>query len=287
MNNERLSEYLRRGPLIAAHRGVAAGNIPFNTIPAFDAALAQGADILETDVIKSADGTVFIFHIHQEINHLNRDIELTRMTAKEIREVRYVNFDRNETAHGLPTLDEFLERYKGRCLINLDHIWECCFKETIETVRRHKMEDMVLIKTPPKPVYLQMVAELAPDIPYFSIIKERDEVSDLIRSMNINYAGAELVFRSEDSPCVSAESLRRYADLGLALWGNAILYNYKTELSGGHTDDRAVTGDPEGGWGYFLDRGFDIVQTDWPLVMKQYLRDRETGHIKYLERVAQ
>ncbi|MBQ7719368.1 MAG: glycerophosphodiester phosphodiesterase, partial [Clostridia bacterium] len=33
-------------------------------------------------------------------------------------------------------------------------------------------------------------------------------------------------------------------------------------LTAGHTDDAAVMGDPEYGWGWLADR-FDIIQTDW------------------------
>lgn len=35
--------------LIAAHRGVAGGNIPCNSIPGFKAALNQGFNIIQTD----------------------------------------------------------------------------------------------------------------------------------------------------------------------------------------------------------------------------------------------
>ena len=49
-------------PLIAAHRGVCGGNIPGNTLEAFEAALAQGAGVIELDVSQSADGELFVFH---------------------------------------------------------------------------------------------------------------------------------------------------------------------------------------------------------------------------------
>ena len=55
-----------KGVLVAAHRGVASGNIPCNTLAAFEAALRQGADILETDVILSDEGEMYIFHTKQE-----------------------------------------------------------------------------------------------------------------------------------------------------------------------------------------------------------------------------
>ena len=48
-------------PLVIAHRGLATA-APENTIPAFQAAVDVGADILETDVHLSKDGDVIVAH---------------------------------------------------------------------------------------------------------------------------------------------------------------------------------------------------------------------------------
>lgn len=60
MNKWNLREEALDQMLIAAHRGIAGGNIPCNTIAAFDAALYQGADMIELDVAErrcgAADG---------------------------------------------------------------------------------------------------------------------------------------------------------------------------------------------------------------------------------------
>ena len=102
-NNQLLLETRRaKGVLIAAHRGAVAGNVPFNTLEAFDAALLQGAHIIETDITKSRDGELFLFHPGQEHNHLNRDIHLETMTGEEIRRERYVNPDNAVTPYGFP-----------------------------------------------------------------------------------------------------------------------------------------------------------------------------------------
>ena len=179
-----------KGVLVAAHRGVSGGNIPFNTMKAFDAALCQGADILETDITASGDGELFIFHPKQEINHLNLDIHLEEMTGDEIRKLRYVNFDNAPTEYQLPTLDDFLEAYKNRCIINLDHAWDD-FPKVIQTVRRHGMEEQILMKAPGKLKYAKMMEELAPDIMFMPIFKEKDEFSEELEKMNVNFIGSE------------------------------------------------------------------------------------------------
>jgi glycerophosphoryl diester phosphodiesterase len=51
-------------PLVIAHRGVHTSGIPENTMAAFDAALAAGADMIELDVRRTADGELAILHDH-------------------------------------------------------------------------------------------------------------------------------------------------------------------------------------------------------------------------------
>lgn len=274
-NNSLLKEYLKKGTLVAAHRGIAGGNLPFNTIDAFKAALIQKADIIETDVIKSKDGVPFIFHIGQEINHFNRDdINLTEMTAEEIKKVRYVNADNNETFYAPPTLDEALELLKGRCLINLDHTWEGCFKEMVECVRKHDMVDQVIIKTVSEDEYLDMIEELAPDFMYMTMLNKPEDSIDKILERNINFVGVELIFDDDTTELVSPENIEYYHNKGLFVWVNAILFDYTMQLSGGHSDDVSIVGNFEDGWGWLVDRKFDVIQTDWPMLLKEYLTNR-------------
>jgi glycerophosphoryl diester phosphodiesterase len=49
--------------LVIAHRGASA-YAPENTMPAFELAVRQGADMLELDVQRSSDGVLVIFHDH-------------------------------------------------------------------------------------------------------------------------------------------------------------------------------------------------------------------------------
>lgn len=264
----------QKGVLIATHRGMVVGNIPHNTFPAFEVALLHGTDIIETDVTMNKDGEIFIFHPHQEVNQLKLDIHLEEMTAAEIRELRYVNDCRAKTEWGIPTLDEFLETYKNRCLINLDHGWDF-FPEMIQKVRNHEMEEQILLKSPAKPEFFKAIEEVAPDMMFMPIIKEETmEAAAQLEHMNINYVAAELVFPVENSPLAEDAYIRSHHDKGRLLWCNTILYNYLKPLSGGHTDDVAVTGDPDKGWGWVVDKGFDIIQTDWTMALRAYLDKR-------------
>ena len=62
---------------------------------------------------------------------------------------------------------------------------------------------------------------------------------------------------------------------GLMVWSNAIVYDYRSVLSAGHNDDISIAGREDEGWGWLIDRGFDMIQTDWLMALRQYMAARE------------
>ena len=262
---------------VVAHRGAAGSNIPCNTIPAFDIALKGGASILEMDLFKSTDGKIFIFHTGKESYQLNKNIDLTKLDSEEIKKLRLINVDFNPTQWGINYFDDVLEHFKGRCILNLDRIGDC-IPDVIKVVERHNMKDQVLLKHAPIPSVLKIIEDVASDYMFMPIYMEEDNASEIIEKMNINYIGAELVFKTEESPVIQPEYIESMKKRGKTLWGNAVLYNYKIPLSAGHTDDVSMIDDPDKGWGWLVDHGFDIIQTDWTYQCCKYLKDRGINH---------
>ena len=255
--------------LLVGHRGAFAGNIPCNTIAAYEAALRQGADMIEIDLNYTADGKLVVFHPKMERQHLGFTGSINDYNWDFVKQLRYINVDRDQTQFGINTLDEVLEQFKGRCFINIDKFWVKP-REISEIVRRHKMTEQILGKTSVKAQYLDIVERYCPDIPYMAIVKNEEEIA-VARARKINYVGTEVLFDKDDSPLCSPEFIQKQHDEGLLVWCNSIVYNYKTVLAGGHCDDRAFLGDPEGSWGWIADRGFDLMQTDHMLEAALFL----------------
>ena len=164
-------EAAKKKIITAAHRGVSGGNIPCNTVTAYEIALRQGADMIEIDVEMSADGKLFIFHPGMEPAHLWCAEKLSNLTAEEISHLRYVNYDRVPTQFGVNTLDEVLERFGGRCFINVDKFWGHP-KEIYAAICRHNLKDRVLVKSNPTEKVLSVLEEVAPDLPFMPIVKD-------------------------------------------------------------------------------------------------------------------
>ena len=265
-----LRKTAREKIILVAHRGVAGGNIPCNTIPSYEIALAQGADMIEIDVDMSADGELFIFHPGMEPAHLGKSVDIRKMNSDEIRELRYVNYDNVPTTTGLNTLDEVLEHLKGKCFINVDKFGDNP-AEIIAKLARHDMKDQIVLKCAPDEASLSVIEKYASDIQFLPVIWKDNGTHEMLKNRDINYVGAELLFRNENEDVGRAdyrELLHRDRKL---CWINTIVYDYRAVISAGHTDDAALCGDPASGWGWSADN-FDIIQTDWVLALKDYLK---------------
>ncbi len=262
--------------VIAAHRGASGGNIPCNTMAAYKIAYNQGADMLEIDLNMTADGHLVIFHPKEERDHLGFCGSIRNYTLKQIQEVlRYVNYDRTPTEWTLCTFDEVLEEFRGKCFINVDKFWDFP-KEIAESIRRHGVEDQIVVKSNVKANVIDVLEELAPEIMFLPIYnKTVGDLHEQLKTRKINYVGAELVFPVEECETGSAEFREKLRKEGYIVWGNSILYNYRVPLAGGHSDDISLVENPDLGWGWLADNGFDIIQTDWPLALRLYLE--ETG----------
>lgn len=264
--------------MIAAHRGLTCGNIPGNTKIAFDAALHMGADMIELDVSKSGDDELFIFHPGMERVFLGQERRLFEMASQEIRELRFRNADHTLTDYPLMTLDEALEHLKGKCYINIDKFWDN--PELIcKVLRRHRMLDQVLIKSTYSESVVRVLEELVPDISFMLVVRDRDDYSSLLSKRNIQYVGAEVLFDSENAPVAADAYLEAMQKDRLIVWINAIVYNYRDVLAAGHNDDISIAGDPDKGWGWLLKKGFNIIQTDFPLALRQYINRQHTREL--------
>ena len=270
-----LWESAREHRLIVAHRGVAGGNIPCNTFASYEIALKQGADMIETDLDCTKDGELVIFHPGMEKNHLYRnDIHIPEMTFDEVKELRYVNLDNTVTQFGILKFDDLLEQLKGRCYINVDKFWgnpEAIYR----AVKRHGMVEQVLVKSSLSENVLSVLEELAPELPFMPIVSEEHPMHTELMKRNINYVGAEVLFKNDDSKLASPDFIDMMHRDGKLVWVNSIIYSYKAQLAGGHSDDSALCESMDYGWGWLADRGFDLIQTDWPGMLVDYLK--ETG----------
>ncbi|MBE6748961.1 MAG: glycerophosphodiester phosphodiesterase family protein [Ruminococcaceae bacterium] len=265
-------EAAKKNVLIVAHRGVSGGNIPCNTMAAYEIALMQGADVIEMDVDMSADGQLVVFHPGREFEHLSIAESFENATWDDISRYRYVNAgERCPTQFGVLKLDDFLENFKDRCFINVDKFWEHP-NEIYQAIHKHNMDSQVIVKSAPSDEVFRVLEEVAPHLQFMPIVSEENTVHEILKTKKLNYIGAEVLFTSDESKVASDEFIEMMHKDNKLVWANAIIYNYREQLAAGHSDDTALTESMDKGWGWLSDKGFDFIQTDWPLMLIDYLK---------------
>lgn len=269
--NFNLAEKAKENIIVVAHRGVSGGNIPCNTLAAYEIALKQGADMIEVDVNSTLEGNLVLFHPGMEIPHLNMPVYIPLTNTKSVYKLRYVNADNTPTQFRVASFDDFLEQFKGRCYINIDKFWDNP-KKIYEAIKRHDMVDQVLVKSSVNAKVLRTLENLCPELPFMPIVKENHPSHDDLMGRNINYVGVECVFAKDTAPIAQDEFIEKMHEDGKLVWMNSIIYNYKTQLCGGHSDDTALTESEDEGWGWIADKNVDFIQTDWTMMLIDYLK---------------
>jgi glycerophosphoryl diester phosphodiesterase len=103
--------------LVVAHRGASAREAE-NTIPAFEAAIADGADVVEFDVRMTADDVAIVMH-DPDVSRTTDGSGLVRdLHLIEIKRLRIATADGGETE--VPTLDEALACLSGRAAADIE-----------------------------------------------------------------------------------------------------------------------------------------------------------------------
>lgn len=258
--------------MVAAHMGVCGGNIPGNTRASFEIALRQGADIIELDVTKSADGKLFVFHPGTEKKRLGLDIDIRKMDSAEVEKLHFVSPDMARTSHTVAYLADMLDFLRGRCIINIDKFADNP-AEIAALVRDMKLQDQVLVHGPATMDFFDKVAEVAGDLPFMPFVFEKDECFRYLAARkDLRWYGAEAVFSRDDSMLASDEYIKEMHALGGRVWINSIRFSDESPLAGSRCDDGALCGDPDEVWGWMAAKGYDIIQTDWTLPLCTYLR---------------
>lgn len=256
--------------LVAAHRGTCGGNIVQNTNLAYRNALLHGADMIEVDASMTTDGVFYAFHNGEEMLELGIDRDIRKMSSQEVDGLYTLNAIRHKTGQKLERLEDVLEKFRGKCFINIDRSW-FYWKEIIGLLERMDMKDQILLKSNVEETLLKELEESGSEIMYMPIMKDPSEWDTLMK-YHINVAAAELIFTDLDSGFLLEGFMGKLHEAGIAPWVNAITLDDDTVLSGRLDDNLAIAEGFDQAWGRLIELGFEIIQTDWPALLKNYVK---------------
>jgi glycerophosphoryl diester phosphodiesterase len=160
------------GSAVVAHRGDSA-HLPENTIEAFEAAIAAGAEVVEFDVRITEDGVPVVMHDADVARTTDGSGIVRSLTLAEFRRLR-IALPGGGTA-GVPTLEETLRALAGRAAADIE-IKNVPGDPEFDPDREHAVEatiaalgstgfDGPVIVSSFNPLSLARCREIAPDVP--------------------------------------------------------------------------------------------------------------------------
>ena len=272
---------------------------PENSVDAIKGAIAMGADIVELDVALTKDGEYVLLHDGALDRVSNGKGKSTDLTLAEIRKFRLKGVDgKSVTDYEILTLKEALAITKGKILVNLDKFPRDP-KGIAEYVRSLGMEKEVILKGIFMPDALKKKmkdqwAGVEDGTFYFMPIiwlnkadssaskagvsakktaetaKKSVEMFEAWQSQRRMPGAYELCIPKEKPVEVLERLKAMQKDGGPRIWINTLW----DSLCAGHTDERGFGGDPDGSWGWALDQGATMIQTDRPAELLKYLESK-------------
>lgn len=253
---------------VVSHRGDWR-NAPENSLQAFQNCIDMGVDMIELDLKKTKDGQLILMH-DKTIDRTTDGKGLpSDYTLAELRKFHLKNGLGRVTFHQIPTLEEALNLCKGKIMINIDKGYDY-FKEAYSLLVKTGTIDQVVIKSgyPLKKVEKEN-GDVLNKVIYMPIVNlDEPGAAEMIKEYSrIKPVAMECCFKKATPEVLSL--LKEVKKSGSKIWLNGLW----PELNGGHDDDRAVElKQPEQTWGWLLQQGASLIQTDRPAALIKYLK---------------
>lgn len=254
--------------LVVAHRGDWR-NAPENSLQAFQNCIDMGVDMIELDLHMSKDSVLFLMHDNTVDRTTNGHGKVSDFTAAELKKLHLKSGHGVGSRHQIPTFEEALNLCKGKILINVDKGYEY-FEQAYRLMEKTGTTRQVVIKSGHAIDKVQREKnEVISKVIYMPIInlnKPNAEAS-INACAAIKPVAIECCFSQVDDNVLNL--LKLVKKNGSKVWINSLW----PTLNGGHDDDRAVElNEPDEAWGWILNQGASLIQTDRPAQLIRYLK---------------
>ena len=254
--------------IVVAHRGDWR-NAPENSLQAIQNFIDMGLDMVEIDVRETKDGHLVLMH-DQTINRTTTGSGYIHDWTLDSLKTLYLTDGLGvATKHKVPTLEEALTLSKDKILINLDKsysIFDKCYKiaEKTGTVKHE-----VVKGNKPLSGVRNEFGKYLDKIYYMPVIKITVANNNTIIEeylTDFKHVAIEFVFEKDTISMIN--KFKEIRNNGVGIWVNSLW----SSLNGGH-DDESASLDPTV-YDWYIDNGVDIIQTDRPKILIEYLRKR-------------
>ncbi|NHZ86029.1 MAG: glycerophosphodiester phosphodiesterase [Planctomycetia bacterium] len=266
---EKLSPPAENSILVAAHRGYWR-TAPENSLPAIKNSIDIGVDIVEIDVRKSKDNQFILMHDETVDRTTNGTGMVEDFTLDSLKQLFLKDKAGILTKHKIPTLEEVMLLAKGKILVNLDKS-ENYIPEIYKLLQETGTVHQAIFKgREPISQIQEKTGVVLDSVVYMPLVSiETNQVPEFINAFEdeINPIAYEVIYQTENSPILGyIDIITKNED---HVWVNTLW----ASLCAGRDDDKAVD-DPDEAWGWVIQNGATILQTDRPKLLLKYLREK-------------
>ena len=252
--------------MVIAHRA-AWRTFPENSIEAIRSAIKIGVDMVEVDIAKTKDGILILMHDDTVDRTTTGSGKVTDLTYNEIKQLR-LNNAMGDTDYKVPTLMEALIEIKGKIMINLDRADEF-FEEIYPMLKETNTIGQVVLKGHYTAEEMKAkFGDFYKEVLYMPLIT--DQIKDIKTYVDsheaiLNPSSYEIVFN--ENYLDSFEYIPEIQKNGDNVWINTLWGS----LANNRTDDKAYW-NPDDNWGWVVENGATMIQTDRPSELITYLK---------------
>lgn len=263
--------------LVVAHRGDWR-NAPENSIKAVEYAMKAGVDIVEIDVQMTKDKQLVVIHDPSIDRTTTGKGKVSDLLMDSIRKVKLKKGAGMPTRYKIPALKELMQAVKGKpVLVNIDKAWDL-IPETYKVLKETNTVNQAIFKGNRSFKELRSaIGSLTDSIVYMPMVwpsnynihkpaETEGPVSFTKEYIHeFNPVAFEVIYNTETSPVLEAIKLMK--EKRITVWVNTLW----PELCAGH-DDEAATDNADANWGWVIDHGANVIQTDRPAELLKYLQ---------------
>lgn len=270
---------------VASHRGdwIYA---PENSTTALEHAIFFGSDLIETDVRLTKDGKIIMMHDATVDRTTNGKGNIADLTLAEIKELRLRNNFGGLTDLKVPTLEEYIELAKNKILLYLDkagydlpgHEQGHLVKELLKILRANNaIEQSVFVLDWPYSKAKEIFGEDLEKVIYVPVIEDKipnlsSYVDEYIQKLN----PVAFQFRMEKLDSETYKQLPKVLRSG----SKAFVAATWEKHTANHSDLISIFERPSKGWGWLLEQGFSVLETNYPKDLIYYLKSENRRNIK-------
>lgn len=254
--------------MIFAHRGDWRNAPAENSLLAYQKCIDAGLDGIEVDLQMTKDSVLVIMH--------DETLDRTTTGTGPVSDYRYEDLKKFFlkspigviTRLNIPTFEEVLELSKDKILVQVDK-WKPYYKEVTRLVKKHNCERQIVIRTTdPSKSFQERYGNIWDGFIVMPVLVCKGNDVDEIRYKDFvsNYATPAISFSFVSEDFEILNKMKETKSRGQRLWLNSLWNTFNA----GHDEELAQT-DLDNSYGWLIDQGANIIFSDNPMYLKQYL----------------